>query len=107
MSCAAVADADDLELSLEPVLDTVHHVRQQRPREPVEGAHIAMVRAPVHREDIGLDPDRDAVRAPAGRACPLGPSTRTVLPSTAIFTPWGTGIGFLPIRDMFVVSYHT
>src|SRR4029453_13465689 len=38
-------------------------------------------------------------------SCPLGPSTRTVLPSTAIFTPWGTGIGFLPIRDMWVVSY--
>src|SRR5262249_3168479 len=31
---------------------------------------------------------------------PLGPSTRTVFPSTATFTPWGTGIGFLPIRDM-------
>jgi hypothetical protein len=30
-----------------------------------------------------------------------------VLPSTAIFTPWGTGIGFLPIRDMSVRSYHT
>src|SRR4029453_254056 len=40
-------------------------------------------------------------------SCPLGPSTRTVLPSTAIFTPSGTGIGFLPIRDMFVVSSHT
>src|SRR5262245_1509498 len=31
---------------------------------------------------------------------PLGPSARTVLPSTATLTPWGTGMGFLPIRDM-------
>src|SRR6476659_4599377 len=31
---------------------------------------------------------------------PLGPSARTVVPSRAIFTPWGTAMGFLPIRDM-------
>src|SRR5580692_2220560 len=31
---------------------------------------------------------------------PLGPSTRTVLPSTLYFTPVGSGIGFFPIRDI-------
>src|ERR1043166_9391746 len=31
---------------------------------------------------------------------PLGPSARTVLPSTATFTPWGILIGCLPMRDM-------
>src|SRR5690242_10851983 len=31
---------------------------------------------------------------------PFGPSARTVEPSTATFTPCGTAIGFLPIRDM-------
>src|SRR5882757_7673988 len=31
---------------------------------------------------------------------PLGPSTRTVLPLTVYLTPAGSGIGFLPIRDM-------
>src|SRR5436305_2640703 len=31
---------------------------------------------------------------------PLGPSTRTVLPLTVYLTPVGSGIGFLPIRDM-------
>src|SRR4051812_1491050 len=40
---------------------------------------------------------------PAGTgwlSLPLGPSARTVLPSTAIFTPWGILIGCLPMRDM-------
>src|SRR5919106_170101 len=31
---------------------------------------------------------------------PLGPSTSTELPWMATFTPCGTGMGFLPIRDM-------
>src|SRR6266850_3786807 len=31
---------------------------------------------------------------------PLGPSARTVSPSTWIFTPCGIGIGSLPMRDM-------
>src|SRR5215475_5547764 len=31
---------------------------------------------------------------------PLGPFTRTVLPSTAYVTPLGNGIGFFPILDM-------
>src|SRR5579862_6157126 len=31
---------------------------------------------------------------------PLGPSTRTVLPSTLYFTPAGSAIGFFPIRDI-------
>src|ERR1700690_3135555 len=31
---------------------------------------------------------------------PLGPSTRTVLPSTLYFTPAGSGISFFPIRDI-------
>src|ERR1700758_3538724 len=39
---------------------------------------------------------------PGSRAVtlPLGPSTRTVLPLTVYLTPVGSGIGFLPIRDM-------
>src|SRR5580698_2141511 len=31
---------------------------------------------------------------------PLGPSTKTVLPSTLYFTPGGSGIGFFPMRDI-------
>src|SRR5262249_33945860 len=31
---------------------------------------------------------------------PLGPSARTVPSLTCTFTPWGIGMGFLPIRDM-------
>src|SRR5688572_27968007 len=31
---------------------------------------------------------------------PLGPFTRTTLPSTVTVTPFGTGIGFFPIRDI-------
>src|SRR5215470_112693 len=41
--------------------------------------------------------------SPAGTgwlSLPLGPSARTVLPSTATFTPWGILIGCLPMRDM-------
>src|SRR5215469_7160546 len=40
---------------------------------------------------------------PAGSSVvtlPLRPSTRTVLPLTEYLTPAGTGIGFLPIRDI-------
>src|SRR5262245_31518347 len=40
---------------------------------------------------------------PAGIAwdsLPFGPSTLTVWSSRATFTPAGTGMGFLPIRDM-------
>src|SRR5262245_44774767 len=40
---------------------------------------------------------------PAGIACesfPFGPSTLTVWSCTATFTPDGTGMGFLPMRDM-------
>src|SRR3954454_327441 len=42
---------------------------------------------------------------PAGskaETLPLGPSTRTVLPLTVYLTPVGTGIGFLPIRDISI-----
>src|ERR1700735_1376825 len=31
---------------------------------------------------------------------PLGPSTKTVVPSTLYFTPGGSGIGFFPMRDI-------
>src|SRR3984957_15630543 len=31
---------------------------------------------------------------------PLGPSTKTVLPSTLYFPPGGSGIGFFPMRDI-------
>src|SRR5579859_3379670 len=40
---------------------------------------------------------------PAGRwlsTLPLGPCTVTTLPCTCTFTPWGTVIGFFPIRDI-------
>src|SRR5579863_969639 len=37
---------------------------------------------------------------------PLGPSTRTVLPSTLYFTPAGSGIGFFPIRDIEILSFN-
>src|SRR5689334_22443505 len=46
---------------------------------------------------------------PAGTDCaslPLGPSARTVLPSTATFTPWGILIGCLPMRDMSAPLPH-
>src|SRR5262247_1657181 len=33
---------------------------------------------------------------------PLGPSARTVVPSTVTLIPCGTGMGLLPIRDMLV-----
>src|SRR5688500_14261980 len=35
---------------------------------------------------------------------PLGPFTRTVLPSSCTSTPAGTGIGLLPIRDISIIS---
>src|SRR5580658_5552588 len=37
---------------------------------------------------------------------PLGPSTRTVLPSTLYFTPAGRGITFFPIRDIDSCPSH-
>src|SRR5256885_16206961 len=37
---------------------------------------------------------------------PLGPSARTVAPSTWTFTPCGMGMGFRPIRDMGDLSPH-
>src|SRR5581483_2441433 len=40
---------------------------------------------------------------PSGIHCtifPFGPSTVTTLPCTEYFTPEGTGIGFLPTRDI-------
>src|SRR5580765_8176240 len=43
---------------------------------------------------------------PAGSSAvtlPFGPSTSTELPLTVYFTPFGIGIGFLPIRDMFEI----
>src|SRR6185436_14588826 len=44
---------------------------------------------------------------PAGcawRSCPLGPFTSTALSSTLTVTPFGIVIGFLPIRDISLVS---
>src|SRR5215469_1708828 len=38
--------------------------------------------------------------ATSAETLPLGPSTRTVLPSTLYFTPEGSVIGFFPIRDI-------
>src|ERR1700740_2216741 len=38
--------------------------------------------------------------ATSAETLPLGPSTRTVLPSTLYLTPEGNGITFLPIRDI-------
>src|ERR1700723_497232 len=38
--------------------------------------------------------------ATSAETLPLGPSTRTVLPSTLYLTPAGSGISFLPIRDI-------
>src|ERR1700761_7169628 len=38
--------------------------------------------------------------ATSAETLPLGPSTRTVLPSTLYFTPLGSAIGFFPIRDI-------
>src|SRR5258706_10547698 len=46
---------------------------------------------------------------PAGTgwlSLPFGPSARTVLPSTATFTPWGILIGCLPMRDMRALLPH-
>src|SRR6185312_6064365 len=36
---------------------------------------------------------------------PFGPCTATVFPRTSTFTPCGTGIGFLPTRDMMQSFY--
>src|SRR3990172_1084572 len=47
--------------------------------------------------------------SPAGTgwaSLPLGPSARTVAPSTWTFTPCGMGTGFLPIRDIVAPSPH-
>src|ERR1700751_6124650 len=38
--------------------------------------------------------------ATSAETLPLGPSTRTVLPSTLYLTPEGSGMGFFPIRDI-------
>src|SRR5918998_5502483 len=41
---------------------------------------------------------------PGGSGCrslPLGPCTSTASPATLTVTPFGIGIGFLPIRDMW------
>src|SRR5207245_5858144 len=46
---------------------------------------------------------------PAGTgwaSLPLGPSARTVRPSTETFTPWGILIGCLPMRDMSAPLPH-
>src|SRR5690348_8534469 len=37
---------------------------------------------------------------------PLGPFTRTILPSMLAVTPFGRGTGFLPIRDILLSSEH-
>src|SRR5215471_16819743 len=95
----AIADAHDLELAFEAVLDPVHHVGDERAHEAVERAHRAMVGAARDGDTLSA---RLTARLPgtAWLSLPLGPSARTVWPSTATLTPCGMGMGFLPIRDM-------
>src|SRR3989442_9209876 len=60
------------------------------------------VRLSSPREIVSTLPSSFAVM-PVESGCvslPFGPSARTTLPSTDTFTPSGTGMGFLPIRDM-------
>src|SRR5207248_8512206 len=50
----AIADPDDLELPLEAVLDAADHVGDERPREAVERAHLAVVSRPGDDEHVVL-----------------------------------------------------
>src|SRR5215471_14957915 len=62
----SVADADDVELSLEAVLDAVHHVRHQRAGQTVQRADPAIVAGAGDHELIVLElraePRRDGLR---------------------------------------------
>src|ERR1700723_2604226 len=44
--------------------------------------------------------------ATSAETLPLGPSTRTVLPSTLYLTPAGSGISFLPRRDIDSILFQ-
>src|ERR1017187_939616 len=64
---------------------------------PCTAANLSSVRTTCRVPSLASSETPSAIRADT---LPLGPSTRTVLPSTLYLTPAGSGIGFFPIRDI-------
>src|SRR5947209_10134479 len=70
-----------------------------------ERPHIARARVVSSRGSKRISPSCKATEissATVQASAPLGPFTWTVWPSTSTITPAGTGIAFLPMRDMSI-----
>src|SRR5439155_4613299 len=60
LQLSAVPDADNFKLALEPILDAVDHVGDERAHETVQRPHRPMVRAAPDREHVLFHRDRQA-----------------------------------------------
>ena len=99
----AVADADDIQLARESGRDSLNRIRRQRARQSVQRGFLVARRAAVP----GSRPpaQRDAGRNRNGLLA-LGPFDIICSSPMVIFTPFGSGIGFFPTRDIFSFPYY-
>ena len=94
----AVADAHDVEIFLEAGGDAGDRVGDQSASQTVQRAMIFGGAQGVQHAVLLLE--GDAVRERRRSACPSALALRLDRLCSAIFTPLGSGIGLLPIRDI-------
>ena len=99
---------------LNPSVTPVHRVGHQAPRQPVELLQLRVVALELRHQRVAVLARTGRPAARPDAACPSGPCTSTASAAILTVTPFGSAIGFFPIRDIVLSSrpaceplYHT